>query len=338
MLLNKNSITNSKMAMGKYWCFTINNPTRDTDDLDGSANMGWLDLKRLLAAPDLTYCICQLEQGEEKTQHLQGYLELSKNSRLSALKILLPRAHLETRKGTQQQAIDYCSKAESRLEGPWEHGEKKENKQGQRTDLSVACALLKEKGLLAVSTEYPHLWTKHHKGFQSLYDMGLRHDKNAGDREIILLYGPPGCGKTRTFMEGEEEGCKIHASSGFWFDGYRQEEAALLDDFDGKASKWTLHQCLEALDRYQCRLPIKGSFTWWCPKRIYITTNLHPRLWFDWEKREQQWPALTRRFTKLITWDDSGNRREHEPGSESWLKFLDYPSNFMPGATPYNYF
>lgn len=326
------------MAQARYWCFTINNPTRDTQDLDGSANFGWLDLKLLLTSPDLGYVICQLEQGEEKTAHLQGYCEMTKNQRLSGMKKLLPRAHWEVRKGTQLQAIDYCRKEEGRLEGPWEHGEKKENRQGARTDLAVACALLKEKGLLAVSVEYPHLWTKHHKGFQSLYDMGLRHDVNAPAREVILLYGPPGCGKTRTFMEAETEGCNVSASSGFWFDGYRQEDAVLLDDFDGKASKWTLHQTLQTLDRYQCRVPIKGSFTWWCPKRIYVTTNIHPRKWFEWNEREQQYPALVRRFTKVMAWDEAGRCRELLPGDMAWAGFFSYPTGFMPGANEWNYF
>ena len=203
-----------------------------------------------------------------------------------------------------------------------------------------AIAVVKEKGLVAVAEEHPTVFVKFYKGLTVLYDMGLRHSQAAPGRDVTLLYGPPGCGKTSTFIDNEKEGCVLSAASGWWFDGSRQEEAVLLDDFDGKASKWTLCQTLQTFDRYQIRVPIKGSFTWWCPKRIYITTNLHPRKWFEWADREEQWGALTRRFNKIITWDRAGLRRELNPlrDREAWGRFWDLPTAFMPGADTYNYF
>lgn len=58
--------------------------------------------------------------------HWQGYCELSKQARWGQIKrtaTILVGAHVETRKGSQQQAIDYCMKEESRVAGPFSYGE-----------------------------------------------------------------------------------------------------------------------------------------------------------------------------------------------------------------------
>ena len=53
------------------------------------------------------------------TPHVQGYIEFNCQLRLNAAKRLISqRAHLEVRRGSQQQAIAYCEKQETRLEGP----------------------------------------------------------------------------------------------------------------------------------------------------------------------------------------------------------------------------
>lgn len=100
----------------RNWTFTINNPTEDVKPLE------W----------DVKYVIFQLEQGT--TPHYQGYLELGHTARLSAMKKLCPTAHWETRKGSQAQNVAYCSKPDTRLDGPWTAGTP--NAQGKRTDLS----------------------------------------------------------------------------------------------------------------------------------------------------------------------------------------------------------
>lgn len=67
----------------------------------------------------------QAEVGEEtNTPHFQGYVEWKQKKTFTAAKALLggDKVHLEARRGTQQQAIDYCSKEDTRVDGPWYHG------------------------------------------------------------------------------------------------------------------------------------------------------------------------------------------------------------------------
>lgn len=74
---------------------------------------------------------------ETKKLHWQGYIEFKEKESIVSIKRMLndKTIHLEMRKGTQQQCIDYCTKEESRQEGsmPVFFGKKKN--QGQRTDL-----------------------------------------------------------------------------------------------------------------------------------------------------------------------------------------------------------
>lgn len=102
-----------------YWVFTLNNP------------------ESLLELPaDGKYLVYQRERGENGTEHFQGYVEMEKRTTLSTMKAWLPRAHFERRRGTQQQARDYCMKEESRVGGPWELGTYVEMFAGKRSDVA----------------------------------------------------------------------------------------------------------------------------------------------------------------------------------------------------------
>ena len=135
------------------WCFTLNNPAFSPGDLP-------LHGKE-------RYVVWQLEKGEQGTTHIQGYMEMVTPTRLASMKDWLPSAHFEPRRGTPQQARDYCMKVESRLEGPWERG-LFGGRQGKRSDLDGAVATLKEGGLAAVAEAHPTTFVQFHKGLAAL--------------------------------------------------------------------------------------------------------------------------------------------------------------------------
>lgn len=97
----------NKETQKKYWCFTLNNPK------DG-------ELDNLLSA--CAKFIYQLEEGEEKTPHYQGFACLSKRLRLQGIKKLCPRAHFEPTNGTLMDNYAYCTKPEGVLAGPFIKG------------------------------------------------------------------------------------------------------------------------------------------------------------------------------------------------------------------------
>lgn len=134
VILNRNGVHSAilhAMSRARYWCFTLNNPTEEeTSSLNELGS-------RITEDPDsyeITYLLFAEETGATGTRHYQGYLELSRRLRLNQVKGLpgLSRAHFERRRGTAQQAIDYCLKDNPDLVG---FGSPSSSSQGTRTDL-----------------------------------------------------------------------------------------------------------------------------------------------------------------------------------------------------------
>lgn len=249
---------------GKYWCFTVNNYTETeyqqlTYCVDSNS--------------DVSYIIFGKETGDTGTKHLQGYIELVNKLRLGGVKLIagLGRAHLETRKGTQQQAIEYCEK-----DGEiFTDGNPAKSSQGKRKDLESIKELLDDgKTQLDIATEYFPTWCRNRKSFLAYNN--LRAKRVARDVRVMVLHGDAGTGKTRIIFENEPELYIAPSDKLQWFDGYEGEPAILIDDYRGEADSSFL---LRFMDRYPIQLPVKGGYVSMSAVRIYFTSNVEPVAW-----------------------------------------------------------
>lgn len=93
-------------VQSKFWMVTLNNPE---GILDPSL---W---------PRCEEAVWQLEIADTGTVHYQMYIQFTSNMRLNALKSLpgLRRISAQVRRGTKTQAVNYVTKTETRLEGPF---------------------------------------------------------------------------------------------------------------------------------------------------------------------------------------------------------------------------
>lgn len=247
----------------KYVCFTINN----YDETDCTT------LSNVVSRGEATYIVFGKETGESGTRHLQGYIELPRKLRLSSVKrILGRRAHVESRLGTSKQAADYCKKDGDFLE----FGDISIPAQGRRSDLSkVSEALKLGKRAADICEEFPETFIRYHKGIIAMQNALVK--PRCEKPTVFLLTGEPGIGKSRYVHEKESD--LYSHPGGQWFDGYHGQEAALFDDFGG--SEFKLTYLLKLLDRYQMKVPFKGGYVEWCPKRIYLTSNRLPEEWYS---------------------------------------------------------
>lgn len=264
----------------RSYCFTLNNPE------------GPLDLNK----DEIRYAIYQEEEGEQGTRHFQGYLELKKPMRLTAVKKLVPalaRAHFETRKGTREQAREYCRKADTQKAGPFEFGVWIAG-QGERSDLqSVRRAIIDGKSDLELADEFFDQWVKYRQAFKEyrLLKTGQRDWKT----QFELFIGPPGCGKSlRAKSECPDAYWKPRDE---WWDGYQSQPYVILDDFYGWLP-WD--QLLRITDRYPLNVQVKGSTVPFQARKVVITSNSCPLTWY---KRAPSWDALFRRVTKYVVWN-----------------------------------
>lgn len=87
--------------------------------------------------PRLNYCIWQKEKCPTTDRlHYQGYTEWCSPVRHTYVQNWIgTECHCDKRKGTRDDAITYCSKEETRIEGPWEIGDRKSGGQGTRNDI-----------------------------------------------------------------------------------------------------------------------------------------------------------------------------------------------------------
>jgi hypothetical protein len=96
----------------------------------------------------VTFIAYQFEVGESGTPHIQGYMQLSNKMQAGAFTDWLAaklgrRPHVEAQRGTSEQAVDYCSKEDTRAPNtvPVVLGDYRvvpglgSSNQGQRTDL-----------------------------------------------------------------------------------------------------------------------------------------------------------------------------------------------------------
>jgi len=205
--------------------------------------------------------------------HLQGYLESSKPISMKSLKALFgcETIHLEPRRGTQQQAIDYCKK-----DGDFhEIGIKKQ--QGKRNDLCAVRKLAQDGGIRAVVESCDNYQQVR------LAECYLTYKEDPRDwKPIVLwLYGGTGLGKSRRarhFLETiyQLEGDQIYTKSDGtkWWPGYDGHRGVIIDDF--RDSWWSITEMLRLLDRYECKVEYKGGYRQFKPTHIIITSCLAP--------------------------------------------------------------
>ncbi len=289
-----------------HWFFTDNGEAGTKGrNLVGEA---WKELPK-----GVTYLQWQLEAGGKTNHpHLQGHLELKRSQYLSWIhKHVSKTASFRVRRGTAEQCDAYCSKEEGRLAGPFTLGRKSKG-QGSRTDLDAFReAIQRGDTVRNLLKDHTHMVAKYPRFLSTCKDVYRpKYDAEAKGPKVRLLYGKTGTGKSRVVFEHWCNKTGFYemplASGQLWWDGLDGHDLILYDDFSGASSHMRLDFLLKILDRYPRRVPVKGSHRWHMAKEVVITTNIHPRMWYDFTGREEQYLALKRRFTQVWIFKEDG--------------------------------
>ncbi len=241
--------------------------------------------------PDLIYVIGGFEVGEQGTRHVQAFVQLKNRKRLTGLKKIFPTAHCEIKKGTVQQAIDYCKK-----DGDWfEHGVKP--KEQYSNGVEATKRKWSETRKLAAENRVEEIEDDMYiRYYGTLKRIAKDNMKKPDDLEDVCgewYYGEAGTGKT-TKARIDNPGAYIK-SRDQWWDGYQQEDVVILDDIDkfnvklgGYLKDW--------MDKWTFKGEEKGGYKWLRPKKFIVTSQYAiEEIWEDKETRD----ALNRRCKKI---------------------------------------
>lgn len=232
------------------------------------------------------YLIIGKEFGDSGTPHLQGFVQFCSKKSLVGLKKFNPRIHWEATKGSIDQNIQYCSKANDFMEyGIKPMDVKQKAECGKRS--------LEERWKLARSGQFEQLAPENIKVYEYIY----RKNITCLDRELLdnqWIWGPSGCGKSKYVRDTYPTFYLKPMSK--WWDGYNGEDVVCLDDVDPKHAEWLGYFLKIWCDHYVFNAEVKGCMLRIRPKTVIVTSQFPLEIVFpNAEDRE----ALSRRFTVL---------------------------------------
>jgi len=258
-------------------------------------------------ADDITFVTGQPEISPETgKEHLQLYVEVKAPITFKTFKKRYGKhLHVEARKGTQEQAILYCKKKETRKPGaqPFEQGTPATGTGTTSEQARAIQAVKSGKSLASVARDFPGAWVRSYKGLTSLAGALVEERKDHVPIKALCLWGPPGGGKTWKAVEIAKElgasgvyknGYLLRQPQGVWFDGLAGQDILIFNDFAGDETEMGFNSLLGLFDPFSAQVPIKGGFAKMTPKMLIFTSNKHPREWY--EKSSYNKGQLARRF------------------------------------------
>ena len=268
----------------RSWCFTVNNYTFVPTALPQYGR----------------YAIVAREKGEQGTDHLQGYIELTRPVRYTHIQTWLQaRCHCEKRLGTRDQAREYCLKEDTE---PVELGNWVRTP-GKRTDIQQLYQDAKNKhlSLREVADKHGSTYMRYHRAAGHVRKIfSVDKPEMRTELKVSLFLGPPGTGKTHAAYEEDKDLYALPLGKDMWFDNYQGEKTLLLDDFSGELR---LVDLLRILDMYPVQIPVKGDFVWLQATRIIITSNEPIEYWYKYQERTDSLAALKRRIHEVRRFD-----------------------------------
>lgn len=265
----------------RRFCFTLNNPTEENHHELSDC---------FYSSGRVRFLLYQLERAPSTgTEHIQAYIEFNTQMRFRAVLQLLPHGVcLLASRGSANDNIEYCSKPDSRIDGPYIYGTPSIHRQGRRSDLHDALDILSTSSSVQEACqrdEFGPCYVKFHKGLErwaAMRKIPVYPVSGIRKKRVVVLWGDTGTGKTYTAYQclrslyPEEEPFFAPCNSGLWFDGYTGQKGVLFDDFRGEADKMPVTLFLRLTDQYPLQVQVKGGFVNWTPETIYFTMNQNP--------------------------------------------------------------
>jgi len=259
----------------RNWCFRLNNYTDDE----------YVLIKNI----ECKYIVVGKEVGESGTPHLQGYVHFANAKAFTAVQKLIKRAHLEVMRGTALEASTYCKK-----DGVFfENGDHPKTAAYGGKMEQDRWAVAKSQAYESGDCEDPMISFLHYKACKNQLNKRLKLQVLPDTTERMRWYwGESGTGKSRAarteFPNAYLKMCNK------WWNGYLDQDVAIIDDIDPSHEVWIGAFLKEWTDHYRFQAETKGGTRVIRPKIIVVTSQYSIEQIF---KDPETVTALERRFT-----------------------------------------
>lgn len=272
------------MARTRNYVFTVNNYDGEDED----------QVYSLAHDESVKYIVVGKEVGESGTPHLQGFICFNQPKSLNQVKRLFPTAHFEEKRGTFQQAADYCKKEGNYFEAgtlPMDGVEKGlAGAEAMEELMRITCECVRN----GQYTDIPYAATHHIKAAEYRILKEAQQQRNLatidGQMEHEWYYGKAGTGKSKKARDENPDAYLKMCNK--WWDGYNGQDVVIIEDFD-KDHKVLVHHMKIWADRYRFPAEVKGGKIDIRPRKVIVTSNYHPQeIWED----EKDLEPILRRF------------------------------------------
>lgn len=248
--------------------------------------------------PGVKYIRGQLEVGGNSGYyHWQILVIFGRTVRLGSVKKIFGQSvHAEPTRS--EASCQYVWKEDTRVEGTqFELGEKPRDTKYNKKDWDDILEHAKKGKFEEISPDVQIRYFPNLLKVASYYS-----NPQAVVKEVYVFWGSTGTGKSRrAWAEASLQAYPKIPTTKFW-DGYRQHSNVVIDEFDGKVG---ITHMLSWLDRYPVIVEIKGGSVSLACEKIWITSNVDPRNWYnDSNSSEEQRKALMRRFTLCVHFEN----------------------------------
>lgn len=253
--------------------------------------------------------IGQLERSSSGYDHWQIYVENKTPIRFDTLRKKFPKGHFEVRRGSRQQAYDYCTKSETSTGLRISNGDINLNDEaGRRTDVESVRDDILIKGYsydrLLIENKSAARMARYASELVAARDRQLLKSTER-DVTVRYLWGPSGVGKTRMLFNKYRNEMYRVSDYDHPFDNYRGEKILVLDEFYSQISHSLI---LNVLDRYPLTLPARYANKWAAYTEVWMVSNvpIDNQYMTVRQTNYEGWKAFRRRVTNVGYMDCGG--------------------------------
>lgn len=225
--------------------------------------------------------VAALEQGEEGGEdgylHWHIYIEHKNPIRAGTLVKKFKQGEIQPRWGTRHQIVDYVTKMETKIAGPFWFGDiRLEDFQGRRVDMESFHHAIVNEGMSVNQLILADYRAARHVNQLRALEAAVRWERLCDvEREVVVEYhwGDTGTGKTRGAFEENGGYRNVYKATTFGkneFDNYGYEPVLLLDEYRGG---YAIGEFLSLIDRYPYQLACRyaNKLAGWT--KVIITSN-----------------------------------------------------------------